>query len=115
VIAAILALLLIGVEIAMAGYYIAPNAVGLSIVSIPFTGSITGLVLSLSHPGCGKLEFALTWAIGVRNVLATNIPFLSSRSMKMISGMQAQAKMRRSLRVRDGLILEGQHPPKQTD
>jgi len=96
-IAAMLALLLIGVEIAMAGDYIAPNAVGLSIISIPFTGSITGLVLSLSHPGCGKLEFASTWAIGVRNVLATNIRFLSSGSTKMTSGMQA--RMRRSPRV----------------
>ena len=86
-IAAILTLLLIGVGIAMAGYYIAPNAAGLSIIAIPFTVSITGLVLSSNHPGCGKLEFACTWGMEVRNVPATKIRFLMSGSPKTTSEM----------------------------
>src|SRR5271155_4332645 len=72
-------------------------------------GPIIGLELSSNHPGCGKLEFALTWSMAVLNVLDTNTSLeIPSVSAKM--NLEIQARTRRSPRALDGLI-PANHPP----
>ena len=72
----------------MAGQSTAWNAVDLNIISIHFTGSIIGQELSSSLPGCGKSEFALSWAMGVRHVQDTKISFpIPAGSTKMNVGI----------------------------